>query len=83
MSLPCISKNTLRFMALVKQKFDRLLFCIICHGTYPVFFFWCLSPQVLDQKYFAVPKELYKLSLVTLLTLDGFGRLSETISVTP
>ena len=47
MSLPCISKNTLRFLTLVKQKFDRLLFCIICHGTYPVF--WCLSPQVLDQ----------------------------------
>ena len=41
------SKNTLRFLTLVKQKFERLLFCIICHGTYPVF--WCLSPQVLDQ----------------------------------
>ena len=46
-SLQCTSKNTLRFLTLVKQKFDRLLFCIICHGTYPVF--WCLSPQVLDQ----------------------------------
>ena len=49
MSLPCTSKNTLRFLILVKQKFDRLLFFIICHGTYPVF--WCLSPQVLDQSY--------------------------------
>ena len=81
MSLPCTSKNTLRFLILVKQKFGRLLFCIICHGTYPVF--WCLSPQVLEQKCFAAPKELYKFSLVTMLTLDGFGRPSETISVTP
>ena len=30
-----------------------------------------------------MPKELYKFSLVTMLTLDGFGRPSETISVTP
>ena len=37
------------------------------------------SPSV----YFAAPKELYKFSLVTMLTLDGFGRPSETISVTP
>ena len=66
----------LRFLTLVKQKFDRLLFCIICHGTYPVL--WCLSPQVLDQKNFAAPKELYKFSLVRMLTLDGFGRPSET-----
>ena len=73
MSLLCTSKNTLRFLTLVKQKFDRLLFCIICHGTYPV----------LDQYYFAAPKELNKFSLVTMLTLDGFGRPSETISVTP
>ena len=41
----------------------------------------CLSPQVLDQKYFAAPKEVYKFSFVTMLTLDGFGRPSETISV--
>ena len=82
MSLPRTSKNTLRFLTLVKQKFDRLLFlCIICHGTFPVL--WCLSHQVLDQKYFAAPKELNKFSLVTMLTLDGFGRQSETISVTP
>ena len=81
MSLRCTPKNTLRFLTLVKQKFDRLLFCIICHGTYPVF--WCLSLQVLDQWYFAGPKKLYKFSLVTILTLDGFGRPSETISVTP
>ena len=47
MSRPCTSKNTLRFLALVKQIFDRLFFCIICHVTYPVH--WCLSPQVLDQ----------------------------------
>ena len=73
MSLPCTSKNTLRFLTLVKQKFDRLLFCIICHGTYPVF--CCFSPQVLDQKYFAASKELNKFSLDTMLTLDGFGRL--------
>ena len=67
---------------LVKQKFDRLLFlCIICHGIFPVL--WCLIHQVFDQKYFAAPKELNKLSLVTMLTLDGFGRQSETISVTP
>ena len=33
--------------------------------------------------YFAAPKELYKFSLVTILTLDGFGRPSKTISVTP
>ena len=33
MSLPCTSKNTIRFLTLVKQKFDRLLFCIICHGA--------------------------------------------------
>ena len=31
---------------------------------------------------FAAPKGLYKNSLVTMLTLDGFGRPSETISVT-
>ena len=73
MSLPCISKNTLRFLTLVKQKFERLLVCIV----------WCLSPQALDQKYFAAPKELYKFSLVTMLTLDGFGKPSGTISVTP
>ena len=30
-----------------------------------------------------MPKELYKFSLVTMLTLYGFGRPSETISVTP
>ena len=29
---------------------------------------------------FAAPKELYKFSLVIMLTLDGFGRPSETIS---
>ena len=81
MSLPCTSKNTLRFLTLAKQKFDRLFFCIICHGTFPVL--WCLSPHVLDQLYFAAPKELYKFSLVTMLTLDGFGRPSQTISVTP
>ena len=82
MSLPCTSKNTLRFLTLVKQQFDRLLFlCIICHGTSPVL--WCLSHQVLDQKHFAAPKYLYKFSLVTMLTLDGFGRQSETVSVTP
>ena len=81
MSLSCTSKNTLRFLKLVKQKFDRLLFCIICYGTFPDL--WCLSPQVLDQYYFAAPKELNKFSLVTMLTLDGFGRPSETISVTP
>ena len=81
MSLPCTSKNTLRIRTFIKQKFDRRLFCIICHGTYPVL--WCLSPQVLDQQYFSALKELYKFSLVTMLTLDGFGRLSETISVTP
>ena len=81
MSLPCFSKNTLRFLILVKQKFDGQLFCIICHGTFPVL--WCLSPQVSDQLYFAAPKVLYKFSLVTMLTLDGFGRPSETISVTP
>ena len=80
MSLPCTSKNTLRFLTLVKQKFDWLLFCIICHGTYPVL--WCLSPQALDQKCFSAPKERYKFSLVTMLTLDGFCRPSETISVT-
>ena len=45
--------------------------------------FWCLSPQVLDQLYFAGPKELYMFSIVTILTLDGFGRPSKTISVTP
>ena len=78
MSLPCTSKNTLRFLTLVKQKFDRLFFCIICHGTYPVL--GCLSPQVLDHKYFAAPKELYKFSLVTMLTLDVFVRLAETIN---
>ena len=63
-------------------QFDRLLFlCIICHWTFLVL--WCLSHQVLDQKCFAAPKELNKFSLVTMLTLDGFGRQSETISVTP
>ena len=57
MSLPCTSKNTLRFLALVKQKFDMLLFlCIICHGTFPVF--WYLSLQVLDQKCFAAREKL-------------------------
>ena len=67
---------------LIKQKFDRLLFlCIICHGTFPIL--WCLSHQVLYQKYFASPKELNKFSLVTMLTLGGFGRQSEAISVTP
>ena len=70
LSLPCNSKNTLRFLTLVKQKFERLLFCIICQGTFPIL--WCLSTQVLDQKYFAAPKELLKFSLVTMLTLDGF-----------
>ena len=30
-----------------------------------------------------MPKELYKFSLVTMLTLDESGRPSETISVTP
>ena len=67
---------------LVKQKFDKLLFlCIICHGKFPVL--WCLSHLVLDQKYFAAPKELNKFSLVIMLNLGGFGRQSETISVTP
>ena len=78
MSLPFTSKNTLRFLTLVKQKFDRLLF--LHHLP------WNLSSplmlQVLDQNYFAAPKELYKFSLVTMLTLNGFGRPSETISVT-
>ena len=82
MPLLCTSKNTLRFLTLVKQEYDRLLFlCITCHGNFP--FLWCLNHQVLDQKYFAAPKELNKFSLVTMLTLDGFGRQSETISVTP
>ena len=57
--------NTLRFLILVKQKFDRLLFSTICHGTYPVL--WCLSPQVLDQLYLAAPKELYKFSVTLSL----------------
>ena len=48
MSLLCTSRNILRFLALAKQKFDRLLFlCIIFPGTFPVL--WCLKPQVLDQ----------------------------------
>ena len=42
-----------------------------------------LSRQVLDQKYFATPKELNKFSLVTMLTLYCFGRQLETICVTP
>ena len=71
MSLPCNSKNTVRFLTLVKQKFDRLPFCIICLGTFPIL--WCLSPQVLDQKYFAAPKELLKFSLVTIMTIDGLA----------
>ena len=41
------------------------------------------SPQVSDQKYFAAPKKLNKFSLATILTLDGFGRQSETLSVSP
>ena len=81
MSLPCTSKNTLRFLTLVKQKFDRLLFASF--AMEPFQHFWCLGPQVLDQYYFAAPKEFYKFSLVTMVTLNGFGRPSETISVTP
>ena len=53
MSLP----YTLRFLALVEQRFDMLFFlCIICHGTFPVF--WYLSLLVLDQKCFAAPEKL-------------------------
>ena len=53
MSLPCTSKHTLGFLSLVEKRLDRLIFrYIICHGTIPVI--WCLSPQVLDQKYFDV-----------------------------
>ena len=37
-------KEYFKILTLVKQKFEWLLFCIICHGTYPVF--WCLGPQV-------------------------------------
>ena len=81
MSLPCTSKNTLRFLILVKQKFDRLLF--LHHLPWNLSGPLVLNHQVLDQWYFAAPKELYKFSLVTMLTLDGFGRPSETISVTP
>ena len=72
MSLPCTSKNTFRFLTLVKQKFDRLVFlCFICHGTFQVL--WCLSHQVLDQKYFAAPKKLNRFSLVTMLTPGGLA----------
>ena len=39
-----------------QTEFDRLLFCLIYHGTFPVLV--CLSLQVLDQKYFAAPTEL-------------------------
>ena len=42
-----------------------------------------LKSSGLRSKVFAAPKELNIFSLVTMLTLDGFGRQSETISVTP
>ena len=41
-----------------------------------------LKSSGLRSIFFVAPKELYKFSLVTMLTLDGFGRPSETISVT-
>ena len=64
MSLPFNSKNTVRFLTLVKQKFDRLPFLHHLPRN--------LS-QVLDQKYFAAPKELLKFSLVTIMTIDGLA----------
>ena len=66
---------------MVKQKLIGCFFALFAMELYPVL--WCLSPQVLDQLHFAAPKELYKLSLVTMLTLESFGRPHEKISVTP
>ena len=81
MSLPCTSKNTLRFLTLVKQKFDRLFF--LYHLPWNLSSPMVLKSSGLRSKVFAAPKELNIFSLVTMLTLDGFGRQSETISVTP
>ena len=53
------------------------------HNSLHIYRELLLSHQVLDQKYFAAPKKLNTFSLVTMLTLDGFSRQSETISVTP
>ena len=75
MSLPCTSKNTLRFLTLVKQKFDRLLF--LHHLP------WNLSSLLVLKSIGLRSIVFYKFSLVTMLTLDSFGRPSETISVTP
>ena len=81
MSLPCTSKNTLRFLTLVKQKFDMLLFLhhLTCNLSSPL----VLKSSGLRSIVFSAPKELHKFSLVTMLTLDGSDRPSETISVTP
>ena len=82
MSQPCTSKNTLRFLTLVKQKFDRLLFASFAMEPIQSL---VLKSSGLRSIVFccAAPKGLYKFSLVKMLTLDVFGRPSETISVTP
>ena len=77
MSLPCTSRNTLRFLTLVKQKFDWLLF--LHHLPWNLSSLLVLKSSGLRAIVIPAPKELYKFSLVTMLTLDGF----ETISVTP
>ena len=81
MSLPCTSKNILNFLTLVKQKFDRLLF--LHHLPWNLSSLLVLKSSGLRSIVFCCAQKLYKFSLVTMLTLDGFGRPSETFSVTP
>ena len=80
MSLPCTSKNTLR---LLNWSNRNLIGCFLHHLPWNLSSLLVLKSSGLRSIDFAAPKELYKFSLVTMLTLDGFGRLSETISVTP
>ena len=80
-SLPCTSTNTLRFLTWDKQKFNRLPF--LHHMPWNLSSPLVLKSSGLRSIVFAAPKQLYKFSLVTMLTTDGFGRPSEPIFVTP
>ena len=78
MSLPCNSKNTLRYLTLVKQNFDTLPF--LHHLPRNLSNPLVLKFSDLRSKVFCCAQRTSEVSLVTMLTLDGFGRQSETIS---
>ena len=79
LSLPCNSKNILRLLTLVKQKFDRLPF--LHHLPRNLSNSLVLRFSDLRSKVFCCAQRTSEVSLVTMLTLDGFGRQSEQISV--